>query len=183
MESAEDFHEARRLYDTVVRRHSLLHRFLSKERCLALTQEGDRWWVWQMVRKVPTLATRLGEWSAEADSPERVAEALVGAAVTYLKAFETVEQAPEALPIAPDKIAEQDQRFVFAGLLPRHESKHAAPRPDSGAAFEDALRKSVSTAPGRPKDIPAVLTEMQRKATGRIPATLLEMMCSVLIGH
>ncbi len=182
IESARDYEAGRRLYDTAVNRQNDLYRYLSKERCLALTQEADGWWLWQVVRKVPTLAARLEHWPRAVDSPEGVAGALVECARNYLDALEAMKDSPEPLPLGLDKVAAQNGSFVYAGLLPRP-AQEATARADRAEALEDALRSHLSPLARPSIDVPAVLNALQNKATGELPGPLVEMMCSVLIGH
>jgi hypothetical protein len=182
LDSEIDHAAARRLYDTAVSRHSALHRYLSKDRCLALTQDEGRWWVWQVVRKVPTLSARFNDWPRPGDSPEASAESLLDCAASYWSALQAIRQAPEALPLAFEKVAQQGGGFVYAGLLPRGITPPTSSF-EHEADFEDVLRKRMALVQRAPMDVPAVLKELQRRAPGRLPAPVLEMICSVLIGH
>jgi signal recognition particle receptor subunit beta len=173
---------AHRLYDTAVSRHSALHRYLSKDRCLALTEDVGRWWVWQVVRKVPTLATRFHDWPRAGDSPEASAESLLDCAASYWSALKAIRQAPEALPVTFEKVAYQDGGFVYAGLLPRVVGPPTSSI-DDDRDFEDVLRKKLAVRPPPPLHVPAVLEELRKKAAGRLSASVVEMICSVLIGH
>jgi hypothetical protein len=173
---------ARRLYDAAVSRHSVLHRYLSKDRCLALTHDVGRWWVWQIVRKVPTLSTRFHDWPRPGDSPEAAAESLFDCATSYWAALKAIRQAPEALPVAFEKVAPQDGTFVYAGLLPRVVAPPTSSQ-ENDADFEDVLRRKLAVRPPPALHVPAVLEALRRQAAGRLPDPVLEMICSVLIGH
>jgi GTPase SAR1 family protein len=182
IDSEADPAAARRLYDTSVSRQSALHRYLSKDRCLALTHDVGRWWVWQVVRKVPTLSTRFNDWPRAGDSPDASAESLLDSATSYWNALQALRQAPEGLPVAFEKVAPQDGSFVYAGLLPRAVTPPAS-SPEGDADFEDVLRKKLAVRPPPPIHVPAVLEELRKRATGRLSGPVLEMICSVLIGH
>ncbi len=182
IDSEADLAAARRLYDVAVSRYSALHRYLSRDRCLALTKDVGRWWVWQVVRKVPTLSSRFNDWPRAGDSPEGCAELLLDCATSFWRALQALRQAPEALPVAFEKVAPQDGGFVYAGLLPRGITPPSSFL-EEDADFEDVLRKKVAVRPPPLAHIPAVLEELRRRAAGRLSAPVLEMICSVLIGH
>jgi hypothetical protein len=174
---------ARRLFDAIIKRSTDLGRYLSKQRCLALTREGDKYWVWQIVRRLPTLAVRLHQSLASGSAPAKVADGLIDAALSYLRALEILSSAPERLPLGLGKIGTQDGELVYVGLLPQVRHHRSKAYEDRGAALEVAFREKLPDTRARRMDVGSVLSELQSRAAGRLPGPVVEMMCSLLIGH
>lgn len=179
LESASDLRTARRCLARAVLRQRALERYLSLPRCLALTEEGNRFWVWQIVFRVPTLAGTLGKLLDGSDDPGAVADALLEAAIGYLDARESFAGAPEPLPISLQALSSQAGHFVYSGLLPRSDVSPPKPGDDEVAAFRDALTKRWPEEPSL--DARAVLDELERKALGRLPEPMVEIIRGVLI--
>jgi len=183
LDTASDLRSARRAFARAVLRQRTLAQYLSRPRCLALTEERDQFWVWQIACRVPTLTATLGRLAVTGDVPSVVADALIETALGYLDAKERFASAPEPLPLAPHAITAQEGRHVYAGLLPNAGSGPARPRNDSDAAFEEALRRRWPESPEPAFDAPAVLAEVEIKAGGRLPESILEIIRAILGRH
>jgi hypothetical protein len=182
LESTADARTARRAFARAVLRHRRLKGFLSSPRCVALTQAPDRFWVWQIVYRVPTLASSLGRALATREPAAAIAEALLECASGYLDARERFGSAPEPLPLSLHALGLQLGVFVYAGLLPNAGAPLLRPQTDGTAAFEEALRKRwPEHAAGSVPDVFAVIAELQSKAAGRIPEPIVDVIRNVLI--
>jgi hypothetical protein len=181
LNSAPDLRSARRAFAREVLRQRSLGQYLSRPRCLALTEESDRFWVWQIACRVPTLAATLGRLLATPDAPSTVADALIEAAVGYLDARQRFAEAPEPLPLSLHALSVRDGKIVYAGLLPDSGSTLVWPRGDSNAAFGEALRKKWPESPEPAVDVLAVVAELQRKAVGRLPEPIVEIIRGVVV--
>lgn len=183
LESATDLRSARRCLAKAVLRQRSLGAYLSGPRCLALTEEPDRFWVWQIVYRVPTLAVQLGKMLDAGDEPSAVADVLLEVATGYLQAREKFAAAPEPLPLSLQALSAQEGRVVYAGLLPKSDSIAPAPAGDGAAALEQALRRKWPGALSPSIDTGAVVAELERKAVGRLPDPIVEIIRDVLIRH
>jgi hypothetical protein len=148
-----------------------------------LTEEADRFWLWQIVYRVPTLAVTLGRMLDGGEEPGAVADVLLEVASGYLEAREKFAAAPEPLPLSLQALSAQEGKLVYAGLLPKSDSILPLPPGDSGAAFEEALRRKWPGALSPAIDAGAVVAELQRKAVGRLPDPIVEIIRGVLIRH
>jgi hypothetical protein len=177
-----DLKSARRCMARAVLRLRTLHAYLSGPRCLALTEEEGRFWVWQIVYRVPTLAGTLGKLLDGAGEPSAVADGLVEVASGYLEARAKFAAAPEPLPLSLQGLSAQEGRFVYAGLLPRSDVPFPIPSGD-GEALEEALEKRWPGSLSPAIDAAAVAAELQLKAAGRLPQPIVEIIRGVLIRH
>jgi GTPase SAR1 family protein len=180
LETASDESSARRTFAGTVLRHRKLRQQLSSPRCLALTEDADRWLIWQIVYRVPTLATTLGKTLASGEPPSAIAEALVQCAQGYLDARERFVTLPEPLPLSLHALSAHEGRFVYAGLLPNAGASLSRPSGDASAALEDALRKRWSEA-APDTDVPALLEALEASATDRLPEPILEVLRKVVL--
>jgi hypothetical protein len=183
LESVPDLRSARRCLAKAVLRQRSLGAYLSGPRCLALTEEADRFWVWQIVYRVPTLAVQLGKMLDAGEEPSAVADVLLEVATGYLQAREKFAAAPEPLPLSLQALSAQEGRLVYAGLLPKSDSILPALAGDGAAALEEALRRKWPGSLSASIDAGAVVAELERKAVGRLPDPIVEIIRDVLIRH
>jgi hypothetical protein len=183
LESAPDLRAARRCLAKAVLRQRVLGPYLSGPRCLALTEEPDRFWVWQLVYRVPTLAVQLARMLDAGEEPSAVADVLLEIATGYLQAREKFAAAPEPLPLSLQALSAQEGKLVYAGLLPKSESIVPPPARDGAAALDEALRRKWPGSLSPSIDAGAVVAELQRKAVGRLPDPIVEIIRDVLIRH
>ena len=177
--SVGDERPARRAFAEEVLRERRLASYLSQPRCVALTEEADRYWLWQVACRVPTLAATLGRRLATRESPAVMAEALLDAALGFIDARHRFSAAQVPLPLSLHALSLQDGRVVYSGLLPDPGATFIQHADHGHAAFEDALRQKWPdvTVDGR-----AVLADLQSKAAGRLPEPILEIIRAV-VGH
>ncbi len=181
LSSATDSRAARRAFAEAVLRHRRLSRYLSEPRCLALTEEADRFWIWQIACRVPTLGASLGRLLALGEGPSAMADALIEAAEDYLTARESFAEAPEPLPLSLLTLGSRDGRSVYAGLMPDTGAAFASACEDSDAAFADALQKKWRDSPEPAVSTELLLLELSSKAVGRLPDTLLDSIRAALV--
>jgi signal recognition particle receptor subunit beta len=177
LRKAPDERVARRAFAEQVLRERKLGRYLSRPRCVVLTEETDGFWIWQVACRVPTLATILRQRLGAGESPSEMAGALLDAALGYLDARQRFVEARVPLPLSPHALSFQDGRIVYSGLMPDPGAVFVEPAGNGYAALQDALRKMW---PDAPVDAPTVLAELHGKAAGRLPEPLLEIIRSVL---
>jgi hypothetical protein len=177
LRSIPDERHARRALAEEVLRERKLAPYLSRPRCVVLTEEPGGFWIWQVACRVPTLATVLRPRLAPSESSGAIADALLDAALGYLDAQRRFVQARVPLPLSPHALSFQDGRVVYSGLMPDPGAMFAEPAGNEYAAFQDALRKMW---PGTPVDTVAMLAELHGKAAGRLPDPLLEIIRSVV---
>lgn len=177
LRSAPDARSARRAFAEEVLRERRLGVYLSRPRCVALTEEADRFWIWQAACRVPTLAAVLGRRLAARESPSAMAEALLDASLAFVEARQRFIQARVPLPLSLHALSVQDDKLVYSGLLPDPGAAFIHPPNDGHTAFEDALRKKW---PGAPVDGSAVFAELSSKAAGRLPEPILAIIRSVV---
>jgi signal recognition particle receptor subunit beta len=177
LRSAPDARSARRAFAEEVLRERRLGVYLSRPRCVALTEEADRFWIWQAACRVPTLAAVLGRRLAARESPSAMAEALLDASLAFVEARQRFIQARVPLPLSLHALSVQDDKLVYSGLLPDPGAAFIHPPSDGHIAFEDALRKKW---PGAPGDGSAVFAELSSKAAGRLPEPILAIIRSVV---
>lgn len=177
LRSAPDARSARRAFAEEVLRERRLSAYLSRPRCVALTEEADRFWIWQAACRVPTLAAVLGRRLAARESPSAMAEALLDASLAFVEACQRFIRARVPLPLSLHALSVQDDKLVYSGLLPDPGAAFVHPPNDGNTAFEDALRKKW---PGAPVDGSAVFAELSGKAAGRLPEPILAIIRSVV---
>jgi signal recognition particle receptor subunit beta len=177
LRSAPDARSARRAFAEEVLRERRLGSYLSRPRCVALTEEADRFWIWQAACRVPTLAAVLGRRLAARESPSAMAEALLDASLAFVEARQRFIQARVPLPLSLHALSVQADELVYSGLLPDPGAAFIHPPSDGHTAFEDALRKKW---PSTPVDGSAVFAELSSKAAGRLPEPLLAIIRSVV---
>jgi signal recognition particle receptor subunit beta len=177
LRKASDERSARRVFAEQVLRERKLGRYLSRPRCVVLTEETDGFWIWQVACRVPTLATILRPRLGPSESPSEMAGALLDAALGYLDARHRFVEARVPLPLSPHALSFQDGKIVYSGLMPDPGAVFVEPAGNGYAAFQDALRKMW---PDATVDAPAVLAELHGKAAGRLPEPLLEIIRSVV---
>jgi signal recognition particle receptor subunit beta len=177
LRSASDARSARRAFAEEVLRERRLRSYLSRPRCVALTEEADRFWIWQAACRVPTLAAVLGRRLAARESPIAMAEALLDASLAFVEARQRFIQARVPLPLSLHALSVQDDELVYSGLLPDPGAAFVHPPSDGHTAFEDALRKKW---PSAPVDGSAVFAELSGKAAGRLPEPILAIIRSVV---
>jgi signal recognition particle receptor subunit beta len=177
LRSAPDARSARRAFAEEVLRERRLRSYLSRPRCVALTEEADRFWIWQAACRVPTLAAVLGRRLAARESPSAMAEALLDASLAFVEARQRFIQARVPLPLSLHALSVQADELVYSGLLPDPGAAFIHPPSDGHTAFEDALRKKW---PNMPVDGSAVFAELSSKAAGRLPEPLLAIIRSVV---
>jgi hypothetical protein len=177
LRSAPDARSARRAFAEEVLRERRLGSYLSRPRCVALTEEADRFWIWQAACRVPTLAAVLGRRLAARESPSAMAEALLDASLAFVEARQRFIQARVPLPLSLHALSVQADELVYSGLLPDPGATFIHPPSDGHTAFEDALRKKW---PSAPVDGSAVFAELSSKAAGRLPEPLLAIIRSVV---
>jgi signal recognition particle receptor subunit beta len=182
LETATDLPAARSTFAAAVLRHRRLKPHLSAPRCLALTEEADRCLIWQIIYRVPTLAASLAKVLAAREAPSLIAEALVECAAGYLDARERFAALAEPLPLSLHALSAQDDRFVYAGLLPTAGTTLGRPLGDPAAGFEDALRKRWLEA-GPDADVPAIIGALHGKAAGKLPEPIVGVIVNVLSGQ
>jgi len=177
LRSAPDARAARRAFAEEVLRERQLSQYLSRPRCVALTEEADRYWVWQAACRVPTLAAVLGRRLATRESTSALAEALLDASLAFVEARQRFVKARVPLPLSLHALSVQDDKLVYSGLLPDPGAVFVHPANDGHPAFEDALRKKW---PGGAVDGSAIFAELSSKAAGRLPDPILAIIRSVV---
>lgn len=177
LRKAPDERCARRAFAEQVLRERKLARYLSRPRCVVLTEEADGLWIWQVACRVPTLATILRPRLGAGQSASDIAGALLDAALGYLDAQQRFVETRVPLPLSPHALSFQDGQIVYSGLMPDPGAVFVEPAGSGYAAFQEALRKMW---PDAPVDARAVLGELQVKAAGRLPEPLLEIIQSVV---
>jgi signal recognition particle receptor subunit beta len=181
LETAPDAKSARRTFAGAVLRQRKLKQHLSSPRCLALTEDAEHWLIWQVVYRVPTLATTLGKALAAGEPPGVIADALVQCAEGYLDAHERFITLPEPLPLSLHALSAHEGRFVYAGLLPNAGATLSKPSGDAMAALEEALRKRWSEAAPQ-VDVQALIVELHASARDRLPAAIVDVIGNVVRG-
>jgi hypothetical protein len=176
LRSAPDARSARRAFAEEVLRQRRLGPYLSRPRCVVLTEEADRYWIWQAACRVPTLAAVLGRRLAARESPSVMAEALLDASLAFVEARQRLIQARVPLPLSLHALSVQDDELVYSGLLPDPGAVFVDPPSDGHAAFEDVLRKKW---PSARIDGNAVFAELSAKAAGRLPEPILAIIRSI----
>jgi signal recognition particle receptor subunit beta len=177
LRSTPDPCSARRAFAEQVLRERRLGTYLSRPRCVVLTEEPDGCWIWQVACRLPTLASLLRARLSARPSPSAAAEALLEAALGYLDAHARFIDARVPLPLSPHALSQQDGKIVYSGLMPDPGAAFAEPPGNGYAAFEGALRKLWSDTA---VDVQAVLAALHGEAAGRLPEPLLEIIRGVV---
>jgi signal recognition particle receptor subunit beta len=168
--SAPDARAGRRAFAEEVLRERRLARHLSRPRCVVLSEEPDRLWLWQVASRVPTLATVLRASLAARPTPGIAAQALLEASLGFLDARDRFSAARVPLPLSLATLSQQDGKIVYAGLLPDPEALYAEPAGNGDPAFESSL---MDAWPDVPCDGMALLEALHGAAAGKLPEPML----------
>jgi hypothetical protein len=168
--SAPDFRAARRAFAAEVLRERRVARHLSRLRCVVLSEEPDRFWLWQVASRLPTLATVLRASLAARPTPAMAAQALLEASLGFLDARDRFNAARAPLPLSLATLSQQNGTIVYAGLLPDPEASYAEPAGNGDTAFESSLFEAW---PDAPCDGVALMEELREAAAGKLPEPML----------
>src|SRR5690606_8685224 len=131
----EDQNAARAAVIDWARSHIRNQPLLSDRRCVALSPDGARWRLWQLVGVARSLDDFLTE-EARGSSARKAVEASLTAASRLLAASRQIEKATVRLPVALSTVGTGAAEGKFIGLMPGPEHEPAPPRaPVNSAAL------------------------------------------------